>query len=90
MIPKIKYFDVEKGTLTENGYTVIVLFYRGKSYLLMSYPEGKYNEEKTRKLLYRELSKYLNKELRMYEKSKDKTALRDTLLAKAIEVYLSD
>ena len=84
------FFKIVKGTLTKNEDKVIVMDHFGSSYLLMSYPEGKYKEEEIQKLLNRELSKYLNKEFQMYDKSKDKTALRDALLAKAMEVYLSD
>lgn len=88
-----KYFPIEMGTLTKNGdkVMVMVIHHFGSSYLLMSYPEErKYNQEEIQKLLYREISKYLNIEFKMYDKSKDKTALRDALLAKAMEVYLSD
>jgi hypothetical protein len=86
-----KYFPIEKRTLTKNEDKVMVIHHFGSSYLLMSYPEErKYNQEEIQKLLYREISKYLNIEIKMYDKSKDKTALRDALLAKAMEVYLSD
>ena len=85
------FFKIEKGTLRKNKDIVIVLHFLGSSYLLMSYPEErKYNQEEIQKLLYREISKYLNIKFQMYDKSEDKTALRDSLLAKAMEVYLSD
>ena len=85
-----EFFKIEKGTIIKNKDTVIVLHFLGSSYLLMSYPEGKYKKEEIQKLLYREISKYLNIKFQMYDKSKDKTALRDALLAKAMEAYLSD
>jgi hypothetical protein len=57
----------------------------------MSYPgENRHNQEEIQKLLYREITKYLNIKFQMYDKSKDKTALRDALLAKAMEVYSSE
>ena len=85
-----KYFPIEMGTLTKNGDTVMVIHHFGSAYLLISYPETKYKKEEIQKLLYREISKYLNIKFQMYDKSKDKTALRDALLAKAMDVYLSD